>query len=71
LLRRLQNFSKINFTSALVFYYILCNYSVKTKAGKFVFNSKLDVLKATILKMKESTSLDDLEKQQKPHATAP
>jgi hypothetical protein len=51
---------------------ILCNYYwLKPKAGKFVFNSKLDVLKATILKNEESTSLDDLEKQQKPHATAP
>ncbi|MBC5838246.1 carboxypeptidase-like regulatory domain-containing protein [Flavobacterium muglaense] len=45
---------------------ILCNYySVKTKkAEKFVFTSKLDVLKATVLKNEgESTSLDDLEKK--------
>jgi hypothetical protein len=47
---------------------ILCNYySVKTKkADKFVFTSKLAVLKATILKNEgESTSLDDLEKKAK------
>ena len=44
---------------------ILCNYySVKTKKGdKFLFNSKLDVLKATVLKNEgRSGSLDDLEK---------
>jgi hypothetical protein len=47
---------------------ILCNYySVKTKkADKFVFTSKLNVLKATILKKEgESTSIDDLEKKAK------
>lgn len=43
---------------------ILCNYySVKTKKGdKFLFNSKLDVLKATVLKNEgRSSSVDDLE----------
>ncbi|MGO4820777.1 MULTISPECIES: carboxypeptidase-like regulatory domain-containing protein [unclassified Flavobacterium] len=47
---------------------VLCNYySVKTKKdNKFVFNSKLDVLKATTLKNEgQSTSLDDLEKKAK------
>ncbi|NRT12586.1 carboxypeptidase-like regulatory domain-containing protein [Flavobacterium sp. 14A] len=47
---------------------VLSNYySVKTKKGdKFVFNSKLDVLKATILKNEgQSTSLEDLEKKGK------
>lgn len=47
---------------------ILCNYySVKTKkADKFVFTSKLNVLKATVLKKEgESTSLEDLEKKAK------
>lgn len=47
---------------------ILCNYySAKTKkADKFVFTSKLDVLKATVLKNEgESTSLEDLEKTAK------
>ncbi|WP_367771130.1 carboxypeptidase-like regulatory domain-containing protein [Flavobacterium sp. WC2421] len=44
---------------------ILCNYySVKTKKGdKFLFNSKLDVLKATVLKNEgRSSAMDDLEK---------
>lgn len=72
-----QALSKINndlqsFSSKLIshppvsFTDILCNYySVKTKkAEKFVFTSKLDVLKATLLKNEgESTSLDDLEKK--------
>lgn len=72
-----QALSKINndlqsFSSKLIkhppvsFTDILCNYySVKTKkADKFVFTSKLDVLKATVLKNEgESTSLDDLEKK--------
>ena len=47
---------------------VLCNYySVKTKkSDKFVFTSKLDVLKATILKNEgQSTSLEDLEKKGK------
>jgi hypothetical protein len=65
----LQTFSKKLISHPpLSFTDILCNYySVKTKkAGKFVFNSKLDVLKATILKNEgESTSLDDLEKTAK------
>lgn len=73
-----QALSKINndlqsFSSKLIkhppvsFTDILCNYySVKTKkADKFVFTSKLDVLKATVLKNEgESTSLDDLEKKE-------
>ncbi|WP_367754295.1 carboxypeptidase-like regulatory domain-containing protein [Flavobacterium sp. WC2430] len=44
---------------------ILCNYySVKTKKGdKFLFNSKLNILKATVLKNEgRSSSVDDLEK---------
>jgi phage terminase large subunit-like protein len=65
----LQSFSTKLITNPPVsFTDILCNYySVKTKkAEKFVFNSKLDVLKATILKNEgESTSLDDLEKTAK------
>lgn len=47
---------------------ILCNYfSVKTKkADKFLFTSKMDVLKATVLKNEgRSSSLDDLEKTAK------
>jgi hypothetical protein len=65
----LQSFStKLISHPPLSFTDILCNYySVKTrKAAKFVFTSKLDVLKATILKNDgESTSLDDLEKTAK------
>ena len=47
---------------------ILCNYfSVKTKkADKFQFTSKMNVLKATVLKNEgRSSSLDDLEKNAK------
>ncbi|WP_016989731.1 carboxypeptidase-like regulatory domain-containing protein [Flavobacterium sp. ACAM 123] len=62
----LQGFSKKLISHPpLSFTDILCNYySVKTKkADKFVFTSKLAVLKATVLKNEgESTSLDDLEK---------
>ncbi|UQD56470.1 carboxypeptidase-like regulatory domain-containing protein [Flavobacterium sp. K5-23] len=62
----LQGFSKKLISHPpLSFTDILCNYySVKTKkADKFVFTSKLAVLKATVLKKEgESTSLDDLEK---------
>jgi phage terminase large subunit-like protein len=65
----LQSFStKLISHPPVSFTDILCNYySVKTKkAEKFVFTSKLDVLKATILKDEgESTSLDDLEKKGK------
>ena len=65
----LQSFStKLISQPPVSFTDILCNYySVKTKkADKFVFTSKLDVLKATILKNEgESTSLDDLEKTAK------
>jgi hypothetical protein len=74
-----QTLSKVNndlqsFSSKLIskppvsFTDVLCNYySVKTKkADKFVFNSKLAILKATVLKNEgESTSLDDLEKTAK------
>lgn len=62
----LQSFStKLISNPPVSFTDILCNYySVKTKkVDKFVFRSKLDVLKATILKNAgESISLDDLEK---------
>ncbi|MFQ3173706.1 MAG: hypothetical protein ACI9WT_002110 [Flavobacterium sp.] len=65
----LQSFStKLISHPPVSFTDILCNYySVKTKkADKFVFNSKLAVLKATVLKNEgESTSLDDLEKTAK------
>lgn len=65
----LQSFStKLISKPPVSFTDVLCNYySVKTKkADKFVFTSKLDVLKATILKNEgESTSLDDLEKTAK------
>lgn len=65
----LQSFStKLISKPPVSFTDVLCNYySVKTKkAEKFVFTSKLDVLKATILKNEgESTSLDDLEKTAK------
>jgi hypothetical protein len=65
----LQSFStKLISKPPVSFTDILCNYySVKTKkADKFVFTSKLDVLKATIIKNEgESTSLDDLEKTAK------
>lgn len=64
-----QKFAKKIITNPLIsFTDVLCNYySVKTKKeNKFVFNSKLDVLKATILKSEgQSTSLDDLEKKAK------
>jgi hypothetical protein len=60
----IQTFSKQLISHPpLSFTDILCNYySVKTKKeDKFVFTSKLDVLKATILKNEgESTSIDDL-----------
>ena len=65
----LQSFStKLISHPPVSFTDILCNYySVKTKkAEKSVFTSKLDVLKATLLKNEgESTSLDDLEKKGK------
>jgi hypothetical protein len=65
----LQTFSeKLISHPPLSFSDILCNYySVKTKkADKFVFTSKLAVLKATVLKNEgESTSLDDVEKEAK------
>lgn len=60
--KRLISHPPLSFTD------ILCNYySVKTKkTDKFVFTSKLDVLKATVLKNEgESTSLEDLEKTAK------
>jgi hypothetical protein len=61
----LQSFSKKLISKPpMSFTDILCNYySVKTKkAEKFVFTSKLDILKATVLKNEgESTSLGDLE----------
>ena len=47
---------------------VLCNYYSEKikKSDKFVFTSKLDVLKATILKNEgQSTSLEDLEKKGK------
>jgi hypothetical protein len=65
----LQSFSrKLISKPPVSFTDVLCNYYlVKTKkADKFVFNSKLAVLKATVLKNEgESTSLDDLEKTAK------